>query len=339
MPDQGFELDVLQDLLSEAADVERLAKGEKTFETAYEAFRSADRKAFQTAIGRARTLRPLRADLPLDPHQGVRASSASGSAARRRGEPSKIDPRRLAGGDRPDHLRREAPRSSSAAIEKQDPAAFQRLIKAQRLGRTATSSATGCASCRFRLICRWVCDASSSRKRPDLALELRQAGSAVGRCSRKAAFARPSRRRTHGDAEKLRGVIHGAGLDLPLLLHLLSGSAAGAASSSACCCAARSRSSRSTSTDEAFEFAKAIGACGAAGALETLSAARRRDPKAFAAVVSELELGRFCIQLCHWICSCTATASAVACARRCYSPGSPRSATSTSTPTSTRPRV
>jgi hypothetical protein len=55
---------------------------------------------------------------------------------------------------------------------------------------------------------------------------------------------------------------------------------------------------------EAFAFAKETAKlAGRPGDLERLSAAvGAGDPKAFAAIVSELKLQRFCIQLCHWIC-------------------------------------
>ena len=45
MPDQTFEFDLLGDLLDEAATVGALAANEKTFSTAYEAFRRRTRRA------------------------------------------------------------------------------------------------------------------------------------------------------------------------------------------------------------------------------------------------------------------------------------------------------
>ena len=54
MADQSFELDVLRDLLEEAGTTGQLAKNEKAFLTAYEAFRSEDRRAFGAVLNRLR---------------------------------------------------------------------------------------------------------------------------------------------------------------------------------------------------------------------------------------------------------------------------------------------
>jgi hypothetical protein len=55
---------------------------------------------------------------------------------------------------------------------------------------------------------------------------------------------------------------------------------------------------------EAFEFAQAIGTLRRKPAeLERLVAALEKDDaKAFGETIRRLELGRFCLQLCHWLC-------------------------------------
>lgn len=55
---------------------------------------------------------------------------------------------------------------------------------------------------------------------------------------------------------------------------------------------------------EAFAFAQAIThlATDSAALPRLTGAVAKGDPEAFAAAVEELQLGRFCVQLCHWIC-------------------------------------
>src|SRR6185369_12237532 len=52
MKDQILELDVLHDLAEEASVIGQLAKDEKAFTAAYEAFRSGDAKAFHDVLER-----------------------------------------------------------------------------------------------------------------------------------------------------------------------------------------------------------------------------------------------------------------------------------------------
>ncbi len=57
------------------------------------------------------------------------------------------------------------------------------------------------------------------------------------------------------------------------------------------------------SVKEMWQFAQAVGALAGKPALDQLAdAAFREDAEAFGALVKKLELGRFCIQLCHWLC-------------------------------------
>src|SRR5713101_3783717 len=52
MADKSFELDVWRDLMEEAGVIGQLAKDEKTFTVAYEAFRSGDTKEFHDVLER-----------------------------------------------------------------------------------------------------------------------------------------------------------------------------------------------------------------------------------------------------------------------------------------------
>ena len=72
---------------------------------------------------------------------------------------------------------------------------------------------------------------------------------------------------------------------------------------------------------EAFAFARATArlAANPAGLQRLGDAVANADPETFGAVVDELELGRFCIQLCHWLCR-------LICRRFCFCVCPPRSA-------------
>lgn len=72
---------------------------------------------------------------------------------------------------------------------------------------------------------------------------------------------------------------------------------------------------------EAFAFAQATARLAAnAAVLHRLGdAVAKADPETFGAVVGELQLGRFCIQLCHWLCR-------LICRRFCVCVCPPRSA-------------
>jgi hypothetical protein len=72
---------------------------------------------------------------------------------------------------------------------------------------------------------------------------------------------------------------------------------------------------------EAFAFAQATARLAANPAnLQRLGeAVANADPETFGAAVEELELGRFCIQLCHWLCR-------LVCRRFCFCVCPPRSA-------------
>ena len=72
---------------------------------------------------------------------------------------------------------------------------------------------------------------------------------------------------------------------------------------------------------EAFAFAQATArlAANPAGLQRLGDAVAKGDPQTFGAVVEELELGRFCIQLCQWLCR-------LICRRFCFCVCRPRSA-------------
>jgi len=303
MADQSFELDVLGDLVEEAAAVGQLAKTEKAFVTAYEAFRSEDRKAFQTVLKR----------LQLLPYchrvcEWIRIKECMLLCFHLCGPPKPVrrppDPRVLAEAIVRITSDERAVQQLARAVEKRDRAAFQRLVKAYKLGPISHLFCHWVCLVRYRLVCRWVCE-PELRERPDLVLELRATGHALRvLLEDREAFSEAVAASEAGDAERLGNVVAGAGL-LPFCRLICEWFC-----SWRCvlvCLTLYRQFPLATIDDplkEAFAFARATRALsGKADELQRLSAAvGAGEPRGFTALVEELKLQRFCIQLCHWVC-------------------------------------
>src|SRR5712691_9119968 len=303
MADESFELDVFRDLLEEAGVVGNLAQVEKPFDTAYEAFRSQDRNAFQGVLKQLGLVPrchlvcewirikecvllclelcgpPKPADRPPDPRVVAEAIVRITS-----------DPKAL--------------RELVQALEKRDQALFARFVKEHKLEPICHILCHWVCTIRFRLICRWVCNLEV-KERPDLVHELQLAGRALrALLERRPVWDSAVAASNAGDAEKLGGIVQSAGLFqfcdyiclffctfrcVLLCLRL---------------CRQFPPEKIADPIKEAFAFAKATQSLGQHPLqLERLSAAvGAGDEKTFAALINELKLQRFCIQLCHWLC-------------------------------------
>jgi hypothetical protein len=304
MADEGLDVDVFGDLLAEGTAIGRLARNEKSFRSAYDAFRSGDRKAFNTVL---RRLRPaLRCRLACE---WVRIKECVFLCLRLCGLPKPGDqppePRALAEAIVRITADEKAVRQLSQAIEKGDRAAFQRLVKTHRLGPLCHFVCHWVCFVRYRLYCRWICDLTLE-ERPPLEPELVLAGDALRRLLESGeAFDAAVAASQAGDAPKLRAVIEDAGLlhDCWLICNWFCSWRCVLACFTLC------RQFDFPKIDdeiaEGLAFAQAVGALAKRPEqLQRLSAAvGAGDAKAFAATVSELELERFCYQVCHWICS------------------------------------
>jgi len=302
MADQELELDVLRELLGEAEDVAALAKSEKSFMTAYEAFRSEDRKTFHTVLRRV--------GLTLRCHRicaWIRMKECVLVCFHLCGPPPErldVNPRQLAEAIVRITSDEKLVRAFAAAIEKRDRAAFQRLIKREQLGPLCHAICHWLCFVRYRLVCRWICQLEL-RERPDFVLELQTAGQALARLlERKRVFDQAVAASKAGDAERLRGVLQGAGL----ALHCRFICEWFCSWRCLLVCFPLCRVFPVVKIDdplrEAFEFARVTRRL--AGEPETLrrlsDAVGAGDAKKFAGLVRELKLERFCIQLCHWLC-------------------------------------
>jgi len=303
MADQSFELDVFRDLLEEAGVVGQLAKGEKSFVAAYEAFRAEDRKAFQAVLKR----------LKLVPHchlvcEWIRIKECLLLCFELCGLPKPVErppnPRVLAEAIVRITSDEKLVKQLVQILEKRDRAAFQRFVKAQKLEPICHLFCHWVCYVRYRLVCRWVCDLELT-ERPDLAAELRSAGAALrALLKNRRVFDQAVAASQAGDAEKLRGVIEAAGL-IPFCYFIcLFFCSWRCVLVCLTLCRQFPPAKIEQPLKEAFAFAKATGMLAQKPAeLERLSAAvGAGDAKALATMVEELQLQHFCIQLCHWIC-------------------------------------
>jgi hypothetical protein len=300
MADQGFEQDFLRDFLEEAAAVSPLANNEKTFRSVFAAFRKGDAKAFQAALKAARLL--PRCHLIC---RWFRVKECILLCLELCGPPKEItrpNPRRLAEAIVKITSDEKAVAQLAAAVEKRDRAAFQRIAKQYELGPLCHFFCHWVCVVRYRLVCRWICE-PDIRDRPSLAAELYTAGHAL-RLLLENGFDEAAAASQAGDAEKLRKVITDAGLfhfchfycewfcSWRCVLVCLT------------ICREFPLVKIENPVAEAFEFAQATQVLRKKpDELAKLGAAiDKGDAKAFGAIVTRLELGRYCIQLCHWLC-------------------------------------
>lgn len=300
MADQGFEQDFLRDLLEEAAAISPLANNERTFRSLFDAFRKADAKAFQTALKRARLF--PRCHLVC---RWLRIKECVLLCFDLCGPPKQIarpNPRRLAEAIVRITSDERLVEQLAAAVEKRDRAAFQRIVEQHKLGPLCHFFCHWVCLVRYRLVCRWICE-PDIRERPSLAAELHTAGHAL-RLLLDNGFDEAAAASQAGDAEKLRAVIADAGL--LQFCHFICEWFCSWRCVLVCLTVCREfpLEKIENPAQDAFAFAQAAQTLRAKPAeLARLGAALEKgDAKAFAGIVRQLELGRFCIQLCHWLC-------------------------------------
>jgi hypothetical protein len=303
VPEEGFDSDVLRELLREADLVGGLAKDEKSFMAAYEAFRSEDREGFQAVLQRLQLL--PRCHLVCE---WIRIKECLFLCLELCGPPKAVgrapNPRLLAEAIVRITSDEKVLRQLVAAIEKRDRAAFQRLVKAQKLDPICHFFCHWVCYIRYQLICRWVCD-PRIKERPDLVSELQAAGQAMrALLERKQVFDDVAAASAAGDAAKLRAIVEEAGLVIwcrwicffwcswrcvLVCLNL---------------CRQFPLTPIKNPLAEAYAFAQETQKLAAEPArLEALAAAvATGDAKAFTLQVERLQLQRYCIQLCHWLC-------------------------------------
>lgn len=303
MADAALEKTVLADLQREAAAIGQLAANEDAFASAYKAFRAADRDGFQAALTRLKLL-PL-CDLVCE---WIRIKECVFLCLELCGPPKPVDqppdPRFVAEAIVRITADKRLIAELVAIVEKRDSAAFQEFVQSQKLGPFCHFFCHWVCLVRHRLICRWVCGTRTPVK-PDLASELAAAGNALRHLlANSDTFTAVVTASEAGDPTRFRAALEPAAL-LPFCQWICEWLC-----SWHCvlvCLRICQQFPLPEITDEvgeAFDFAQATASLtGRLPELERLNTALAAgDAEGFGAVVNELKLQRFCLQLCQWLC-------------------------------------
>jgi hypothetical protein len=193
----------------------------------------------------------------------------------------------------------------ASAVSERDVVAFSALVHELEIEGFSHLLCHWVCAIRGRLICRVVC-APDPGPHIHLAQEITRAGQALGRlAANRVAFSAASKAAATGDCEALRAAIGQAGLRdhcevicewfctwrcMRVCLVL---------------CRAFAYEPIGQPLSEAFEFANvSVRLASQPDVLARLAAAvETADAKSFETTVKVLGLERYCIQLCHWICS------------------------------------
>ena len=304
MANERFDYNAFRDLLEGASAVGHLAKDEKAFHEAYEALRCGEAKEFQAVLKR----------LDLSPRcrlvcEWIRIKECIFLCLELCGIPKPSDqapnPRVLAEAIVRITSNEKLLHELVEVLEKRNREAFQRIVKEYKLEPLCHLFCHWLCVVRYRLICRWVCSPQKT-ERPNLALELQSAGQAMRRLLEpKDAFEQAVAASNAGDAEKLGSVIKGA--ELIPFCHFICEWFCSWRCTLVCLTLCREFPlvPIKNHVEEALAFARATQQL-AQKPVEVellLAAVSAGDAKAWATIVRKLELQRFCIQLCHWVCT------------------------------------
>jgi hypothetical protein len=304
MTDQNLELEVLRDLTEDADLIGQLTKDEKAFTTAYEAFRAGDAKKFHAVLEKLQLA--ARCGLVC---RWIRIKECIFLCLELCGPPKPIDkpnPRELAEAIVRITENEAVLRRLVTALDKRDRQTFESIVAEFKLAHLCHLFCHWLCVVRYRLVCRWVC--GLVRERPDLVRELQSAGQALRHLlAHRDAFDQAVAASNAGDADKLGAILRGS--DLVRYCQWICEWFCSWRCTLACLTFCRPFPLEPipipNQVREALEFAKAVQPLARnAAQFERLSAAvGAGDAKTFEAILKEFKLQRYCIQLCHWICS------------------------------------
>jgi hypothetical protein len=191
----------------------------------------------------------------------------------------------------------------ATAIRERDAEAWRELIEKHKLERFCHLLCHWVCAVRCRLVCGYVCGPPGVQ-RGHLVEELVAAGRALGELAKdETAFTAAVAAVEEQDCEVLRSTL--ASIELGGRCRVICEWFCSWNCLRVCLtfCGPFPLESVDVSVKEMWQFAQAVGALAGKPELEQLAdAAFREDAGAFRALVTKLELERFCIQLCHWFC-------------------------------------
>ncbi len=303
MANRELDSEELRDLLEGISVAGRLAKDEKAFREAYEAFRSGEVEEFQAILKRLGLLPLCRLVC-----EWIRVKECIFLCLDLCGlpKPSKEppNPRLLAEAIVRITSDEKVVREVVEVLAKRNREGFERIVAEYKLGALCHLFCHWLCVVHYRLICRWVCSPTPI-ERPSLARELQAAGQVLRRLlEHKDAFEQAVAASNAGDAEKLGRTIRGADL-IPLCFFICEWFCSWRCTL-VCLTLCREFPLEpiKNPVEEALAFAKAVQRLEQKPTeVERLMAALGAgDAKNWVALLRELELQRFCIQICHWFC-------------------------------------
>jgi hypothetical protein len=304
MANQDFDYRGLGDLLEQADAIGQLAKNDKLFRDAFTAFRAGDPAKFQAALKEATLL--ARCGIVCE---WIRIKECVFLCLELCGPPAPAtaapNPRVLAEAIARITADDKLVSQLVQILEKRDKAAFQEIVTKFQLGPLCHLFCHWLCVVRYRLLCRFMCSPQRIEK-PNLAQELESAGLALRQLlAHGTSFDQAVAASNARDAAKLSSIIKDAAL-IPFC-HLICEWFCSWRCTLVCLTLCRAFPLQAITDEiaEAAAFAKAIGPLAQkADQLERLMAAVvAGDAGTWPALLKELQLSNFCIQICHWICT------------------------------------
>lgn len=304
MANQPFEIDALSDLLKEAHAVSNLASNEKAFYAAFDAFRDGDAKEVQAVLEQVGLSDQCRLIC-----EWVRVKDCGFLCLELCGipKPTKEPPNQRLLAEAIVRLtsNEKSIRALAEIVETRNRDAFQRIVDEYKIGQFCHLFCYWLCAVRYRLICRWVCNADLA-ERPDLAVELQSAGQALRQLlAHEDSFERVAAASNAGDAATMRDVIGSVNLG-PYCYFVCEWFCSWRC---ALVCLTLCREARfedvADPVAEALAFAKVTAklAQEPANVGRLVDAVRAGSANAWTAALRELQLEPYCVQLCHWVCA------------------------------------
>jgi hypothetical protein len=188
-------------------------------------------------------------------------------------------------------------------VERPDVDGFEGLVNELKIQRFRHLLCHWVCRVRCDLVCRWVCERETPRT--DLADELRSAGESIRiLATSPRAMAEAVRAVRAGDCQGLQRVLASVGLSDRCFLICFWFCSWRCLLVCLTVCRPFLAEPPDTSDAEIHAFAQAVGRLAEhpEAIADLVTAMDRLDEQAFGNLVRKLELQRFCLQLCHWLC-------------------------------------
>jgi hypothetical protein len=294
--------DVVRDIGQSAEAIGALAGGEDRFREVVDAFRAVDADSFRRLLGEFEVLD--RCELVCHWLSSKECVLLCLELCGPPPEGELPDPREFAQVVARITADEELVERLAGAVEDRDSARFSSLVTELEIERFCHLLCHWVCAVRHRLVCEVICSPLPVPRRL-LVDELAQAGSVIGRLAENAdTFSAAATAALAGDCDPLRAVIGRAGLTGGCQLVCEWFCSFRCIRVCLVLCRQFPLTELESPLTEAFQFAQASArlARDAAALRRLTDAVGAENTEAFGAAVKELQLERFCIQLCHWIC-------------------------------------